>query len=133
MSTRIERRFAELTVAKRGGLVVFVTAGDPTYEVSRDIILSLPNAGADVIELGMPFSAPMADGPSIEAAGLRALANGASMKMTLKLVRDFRKQDDQIRSFILSGNLDAASRISTTSAARSVPTSLIDGCRVPSM
>ena len=93
MSTRIERRFAELKVAKRGGLVVFVTAGDPTYEVSRDIILSLPNAGADVIEIGMPFTDPMADGPAIQASSLRALKNGQNMPKTLNLVREFRAKD----------------------------------------
>jgi len=93
MSTRIERRFAELKAAKRGGLVVFVTAGDPTYEVSRDIILSLPNAGADVIEIGMPFTDPMADGPAIQASSLRALRNGQNMPKTLSLVREFRAKD----------------------------------------
>jgi len=93
MSTRIERRFAELKAAKRGGLVVFVTAGDPTYEVSRDIILSLPSAGADVIELGMPFTDPMADGPAIQASSLRALKNGQDIKKTIKLVSEFRAKD----------------------------------------
>ena len=93
MSTRIEQRFAELKAAKRGGLVVFVTAGDPTYEVSRDIVLALPNAGADVIELGMPFTDPMADGPAIQASSLRALKNGQNMKKTLSLVREFRAKD----------------------------------------
>lgn len=93
MSTRIERRFAELKAAKRGGLVVFVTAGDPTYEVSREIVLSLPNAGADVIELGMPFTDPMADGPAIQASSLRALRNGQNMVKTLNLVREFRAKD----------------------------------------
>ncbi|WP_341895637.1 tryptophan synthase subunit alpha [Ferrovibrio terrae] len=92
--SRIEKRFAALKTAGRAGLVTFVTAGDPDHETCARLIAGLPAAGADVIELGMPFSDPMADGPSIEAAGLRALANGASMKMTLKLVRDFRKQDD---------------------------------------
>lgn len=94
MTTRIERRFAELKAAKRGGLVVFVTAGDPTYEVSREIVLGLPAAGADIIELGMPFTDPMADGPAIQAASLRALANGQDMKKTLQLVRDFRAKDE---------------------------------------
>jgi tryptophan synthase alpha chain len=93
MSTRIERRFAELKAAKRGGLVVFVTAGDPTYEVSREIVLALPNAGADIIELGMPFTDPMADGPAIQASSLRALKNGQNLPKTLKLVREFRAKD----------------------------------------
>lgn len=93
MSTRIERRFAELKAAKRGGLVVFVTAGDPTYDVSREIVLALPNAGADVIELGMPFTDPMADGPAIQASSLRALKNGQNMQKTLRLVTEFRAKD----------------------------------------
>ncbi len=94
MSTRIERRFAELKAAKRGGLVVFVTAGDPNYEVSREIVLSLPSAGADVIELGMPFTDPMADGPAIQASSLRALKNGQDVKKTLQLVGEFRAKDN---------------------------------------
>jgi len=95
MSTRIERRFAELKAEKRGGLVVFVTAGDPTYETSREIILGLPAAGADVIEIGMPFTDPMADGPAIQASSLRALKGGQDQKKTLQLVRDFRAKDDK--------------------------------------
>ncbi|MBK8160792.1 MAG: tryptophan synthase subunit alpha [Rhodospirillaceae bacterium] len=102
MSTRIERRFAELKAAKRGGLVVFVTAGDPTYEVSREIILSLPQAGADVIEIGMPFTDPMADGPAIQASSLRALKNGQNMVKTLSLVREFRAKD-QATPIVLMG------------------------------
>ena len=95
MSTRIERRFAELKAERRGGLVVFVTAGDPTYETSREIVLGLPAAGADVIELGMPFTDPMADGPAIQASSLRALKGGQNQKKTLQLVRDFRVKDDK--------------------------------------
>ncbi len=95
MSTRIEQRFAELKAAKRAGLVIFVTAGDPTYEVSREIILGLPESGADIIELGVPFSDPMADGPAIQASSLRALKNGQNMKKTLSLVREFRARDQK--------------------------------------
>ena len=91
---RIERRFAALKKEGRGGLVTFVTAGDPNETVSREIVLGLPTAGADLIELGMPFSDPMADGPSVQASSLRALANGASLRSTLSLVRDFRATDD---------------------------------------
>jgi tryptophan synthase alpha chain len=93
MSTRIEQRFAALKAEQRGGLVVFVTAGDPTYDVSRDILLGLPTAGADVIEIGMPFTDPMADGPAIQAASLRALKNGQNLPKTLQLVREFRTRD----------------------------------------
>ncbi|WP_374385002.1 tryptophan synthase subunit alpha [Dongia sp.] len=102
MSTRIERRFAELKAANRAGLVIFVTAGDPNYEISREIILSLPGAGADVIELGMPFTDPMADGPAIQASSLRALKNGQDMKKTLNLVREFRAKD-QATPIVLMG------------------------------
>ncbi len=94
-SGRIRRRFETLKAAGRGGLVTFVTAGDPDYETSREIVLGLPQAGADVIELGMPFSDPMADGPAIQAASLRALKRGMKLAMVLDLVRDFRKQDDE--------------------------------------
>lgn len=93
-SGRIAKRFAALKVAGRGGLVTFVTAGDPNHETSEEILMGLPAAGADFIELGMPFSDPMADGPAIQAASLRALNNGANMHRTLDLVRNFRKAND---------------------------------------
>ncbi|MCB1511101.1 MAG: tryptophan synthase subunit alpha [Hyphomicrobiaceae bacterium] len=92
--TRIDQRFAALKQQGRAGLVTFLTAGDPDYETSRAIVAGLPKAGADVIELGMPFSDPMADGPAIQAASVRALAAGQNMIKTLELVRDFRSQDD---------------------------------------
>jgi len=91
---RIERRFAALKAESRGGLVTFLTAGDPDPETSRGIVLGLPAAGADLIELGMPFSDPMADGPAIQASSLRALKNGATLLKTLDLVRSFREQED---------------------------------------
>jgi tryptophan synthase alpha chain len=94
MSTRIDRRFAALKKAGRPALVTFITAGDPDYTTSRKILFGLPKAGADVIELGMPFSDPMADGPAIQAGGLRALASGQDMKKTLQLVAEFRKEDN---------------------------------------
>jgi tryptophan synthase alpha chain len=92
-TTRIERRFAALRSANRGGLVTFITAGDPDYELSRDLLRQLPAAGADLIELGMPFTDPMADGPAIQASSLRALRNGMSLRKTLKLVTEFRTGD----------------------------------------
>ncbi|HEX6957184.1 MAG TPA: tryptophan synthase subunit alpha [Ferrovibrio sp.] len=92
--SRIEKRFAALKAEGRAGLVTFITAGDPDQETCAKLLAGLPAAGADVIELGMPFSDPMADGPSIQAANLRALAAGASLKKTLELVRGFRKGDD---------------------------------------
>jgi tryptophan synthase alpha chain len=93
--TRIDRRFAALKLEGRKGLVTFITAGDPDFETSKKILLGLPGAGADVIELGMPFSDPMADGPAIQASSLRALKSGHKMKATLDLVRAFRQTDDE--------------------------------------
>jgi tryptophan synthase alpha chain len=93
MSTRIDRRFAALKQDGRAALVTFIMAGDPDYDTSLAVAKALPRAGADVIELGMPFTDPMADGPAIQAAGLRALAAGQRMSKTLALVRDFRRDD----------------------------------------
>ena len=95
MSTRIDRRFAELRVEGRPALVTFITAGDPDGATSLEIMRCLPAAGADVIELGMPFSDPMADGPAIQLAGQRALKGGQTMIKTLELVRAFRKSDSE--------------------------------------
>jgi len=93
-ATRIDRRFAALRTEGRAALVTFVMAGDPDYDASLAILKALPGAGADVVELGMPFTDPMADGPAIQAAGLRALGSGQNMKRTLSLVREFRRGDD---------------------------------------
>jgi tryptophan synthase alpha chain len=93
MTTRIDRRFARLARDKRVGLVTFVMAGDPDFETSLAIVKALPAAGADVIEIGMPFTDPMADGPSIQAAGLRALAGGQTLAKTLRLAAAFRSGD----------------------------------------
>ena len=95
MSTRIEKRFAALKKEGRAALVTFTMAGDPDYETSLAIAKALPGAGADIIELGMPFTDPMADGPAIQAAGLRALKSGQRMTKTLAMVREFRKTDDE--------------------------------------
>ncbi len=95
MTTRIEKRFAALKADGRAALVTFVMAGDPDYDCSLAILKDLPQSGADVIELGMPFTDPMADGAAIQAAGLRALKAGQNMKRTLALVRDFRRGDDE--------------------------------------
>jgi tryptophan synthase alpha chain len=94
MTTRIDRRFAALRKEGRAAFVAFVMAGDPDYDSSLAILKALPQAGADVIELGMPFTDPMADGPAVQAAGLRALNGGQDMKRTLALVRSFRRGDD---------------------------------------
>lgn len=95
MTTRIDTRFAELKAEGRSAFVTFVMAGDPDPVTSLEIVKALPKAGADIIELGMPFTDPMADGPSIQAAGLRALNVGMTLRKTLQLVRDFRKTDDK--------------------------------------
>jgi tryptophan synthase alpha chain len=92
-ATRIDARFAALKKDKRPALVTFVSAGDPDLETSAKLLAGLPSAGADIIELGMPFSDPMADGPAIQASSLRALKHGHDMKKTLAMVRDFRKAD----------------------------------------
>jgi tryptophan synthase alpha chain len=94
MTTRIDARFEALRAEGRAALVTFVMAGDPDIETSFAIVKSLPAAGADVIELGMPFTDPMADGPSIQAAGLRALKAGMTLNKTLDLVRRFRAEDE---------------------------------------
>ncbi len=94
MTTRIDRRFAALKKERRAALVAFVTAGDPDYATAEKILLGLPGAGADIIELGMPFSDPMADGPAIQASSVRALKAGQNMHKTLDLVRTFRKRDE---------------------------------------
>ncbi len=91
--TRIDRRFAQCAAEGRAALVTFVMCGDPDHDTSLAIVKALPAAGADVLEIGMPFTDPMADGPSIQAAGLRALHAGANMIKTLALVADFRKSD----------------------------------------
>lgn len=100
--SRIDRRFAALRAEGRAGLVTFVTAGDPERATAMEILRGLPAAGADVIELGMPFSDPMADGPAIQAAGLRALKSGMSLAGVLEMVRGFR-QEDQDTPIVLMG------------------------------
>src|SRR4029453_14469642 len=95
MRRRIEKRFAALKKESRAALVTFTMPGDPDYDTSLVIAKVLPKAGADIIELGMPFTDPMADGPAIQAAGLRALKSGQRMTRTLQIVREFRKEDNE--------------------------------------
>lgn len=94
MTERLQARFAVLKKEGRAGLITFITAGDPNPETSLEILHGLPQAGADIIELGMPFSDPMADGPAIQFSSQRALNNGASMVKTLEMVNSFREKDD---------------------------------------
>src|SRR5881392_1686350 len=93
MSTRIDRRFADLKAQGRAALVTFLTAGDPDFETSLAILRALPAAGADVVELGMPFTDPMADGPAIQMSSQRALKAGQTMSKTLEVARAFRQSD----------------------------------------
>lgn len=93
--TRIDRRFAALKQQGRKAFVTYTMAGDPDRDTSMAIMRGLPGAGVDIIELGMPFTDPMADGPTIQAAGQRALAAGGSVTQTLDMVREFRRDDDE--------------------------------------
>ncbi|MGA7487361.1 MAG: tryptophan synthase subunit alpha [Xanthobacteraceae bacterium] len=95
MATRIDRRFAELTREGRAALVTFITAGDPDPETSLALLCALPAAGADVVELGMPFTDPMADGPAIQMSSQRALKAGQTLARTLDMVSAFRATDDR--------------------------------------
>jgi tryptophan synthase alpha chain len=95
VTTRIDTRFAELKAEGRAAFVTFVMAGDPDPATALEIVKALPKAGADIIEIGMPFTDPMADGPSIQAAGLRALQAGMTLRKSLQLVRDFRATDNK--------------------------------------
>lgn len=93
MTSRVEQRFADLKQANQGGLVIFVTAGDPDPDTFDSLLEGLPAAGADIIEIGMPFSDPMADGPAIQLANLRALDAGMTLRKTLEAVERFREKD----------------------------------------
>lgn len=95
MTARMDKRFADLKAEGRPALVTYFMGGDPDYETSLAIMKALPDAGADVIELGMPFSDPMADGPAIQLAGQRALKGGQTLSKTLAMARDFRRGDDK--------------------------------------
>ncbi len=92
--TRLDSCFAALKEKKKAAFIAFITAGDPDYDTSLEILKKMPGSGADIIELGMPFSDPMAEGPTIQASSLRALKAGQTMKKTLQMVREFRKTDD---------------------------------------
>jgi tryptophan synthase alpha chain len=102
VTTRIDKRFAELKKQGRSAFITFLMAGDPDPATALEIIKALPKAGADIIEIGMPFTDPMADGPAIQAAGLRALKAGMTLKKTLAMVREFRK-DDATTPLVLMG------------------------------
>ena len=126
VGTRIVSRFAELRAAKRAGFIPFITAGDPDTETSFAILKQLPQAGADIIELGMPFSDPMADGPAIQASSLRALKAGMTVKVTLALVERFRK-DDAKTPIVLMGYYNPIHAYGVANFVRDAVRAGIDG------
>jgi tryptophan synthase alpha chain len=93
--SRLEKKFGALRAANKAGFVAFITAGDPDYYTSLDVLKGLPGQGVDIIELGMPFTDPSADGPAIDRAAQRALAGGMSLKKTLDMVRAFREGNNE--------------------------------------
>ena len=126
MTSRIAARFAELRAQRRAGFIPFITAGDPDRETSLAILKQLPKAGADIIELGVPFSDPMADGPAIQAASQRALKAGMTVKGTLALVERFRKDDDKT-PLVLMGYYNPIHAYGVESFARDAAHSGVDG------
>jgi tryptophan synthase alpha chain len=124
--SRIERRFAVLREEGRAGLVTFLTAGDPDPDTSARLFGGLPAAGADLIEIGMPFSDPMADGPVIQQAGQRALQAGMTLRRTLALVRDLRRADEAT-PIVLMGYYNPIYRYGPESFAQDAATAGVDG------
>lgn len=123
---RIASTFNRLSKEHRAGLVTFITAGDPNLQTSLEILDRLPSAGADIIEIGMPFSDPMADGPAIQAASLRSLANGGSLCATLEMVRSFREKD-QTTPLILMGYFNPIYQYGTTQFVNDAASAGVDG------
>ncbi|MFS2156301.1 tryptophan synthase subunit alpha [Pseudomonas sp. Pseusp122] len=124
--SRLEQRFAELKTEGRSALVTFVTAGDPGYDASLKILKGLPAAGADVIELGMPFTDPMADGVSIQLATLRALDAGQTLPKTLQMVREFRV-DNQTTPIVLMGYYNPIHRFGVEAFVAEAKAAGVDG------
>lgn len=126
MSRRIDARFAALKDEGRAALVPFVMSGDPDRDTAMEILRGLPEAGADLIELGMPFTDPMADGPAVQEAGLRALAGGQTLKRTLEMVTEFRKAD-QATPIILMGYYNPVFSYGVDRFATDAATAGVDG------
>jgi tryptophan synthase alpha chain len=124
--TRIERRFARLRAEGRAGLVTYLTAGDPDPDTSARLFSGLAGAGADLIEIGMPFSDPMADGPAIQEAGQRALKQGMTLRRTLALVRELRRGDDTT-PIVLMGYYNPIYRYGADTFARDAVAAGVDG------
>jgi tryptophan synthase alpha chain len=124
--SRIERRFTALRKERRAGLIAYLTAGDPDSETSARLFAGLPAAGADLIEIGMPFSDPMADGPVIQEAGQRALRQGMTLRRTLALVRELRRMDDAI-PIVLMGYYNPIYRYSSEAFAHDAVAAGVDG------
>src|SRR5437763_9169859 len=127
--SRIERRFAKLHEEGRAGLVIYLTAGDPDPETSLALFRGLADAGADLVEIGMPFSDPMADGPAIQAAGQRALKTGMTLKKTLAMVRTLRQQDPDT-PYVLMGYYNPIYRYGADAFARDAVAAGVDGAIV---
>jgi len=124
--SRIERRFATLRMEGRAGLVTYLTAGDPDPDTSARLFAGLAAAGADLIEIGMPFSDPMADGPVIQDAGQRALRQGMTSRRTLALVRELRRADEAT-PIVLMGYYNPIYRYCAESFARDAIAAGVDG------
>jgi tryptophan synthase alpha chain len=124
--SRIEKRFAALKAEGRAGLVAYLTAGDPDLDTSTRLFEGVAAAGADLIEIGMPFSDPMADGPLIQAAGLRALQNGMTLKKTLALVRHLRARDADT-PYVLMGYYNPIYRYGAETFAKDAAAAGVDG------
>ena len=127
--TRIERRFAKLRAEGRAGLVIYLTAGDPDPETSRALFAGLAGAGADLVEIGMPFSDPMADGPSIQAAGQRALKAGMTLRKTLAMVHQLRQRDPDT-PYVVMGYYNPIYRYGAEAFARDAVAAGVDGAIV---
>src|ERR1700742_3858841 len=124
--SRLAARFAALKKEGRAAFVPFITAGDPDMETSFAILQQLPSCGADVIELGMPFTDPMADGPAVQASSVRALKAGATMAKVLKMVEKFRKAD-KTTPIVLMGYYNPIHAYGTARFARDVAAAGVDG------
>ena len=124
--SRLEAKFSELRSQNRAGFVAFITAGDPDYDTSLAILKGLPDQGVDIIELGMPFTDPSADGPAIDRAAQRALKGGMSLTKTITMVREFRKSD-QSTPIILMGYFNPLLAYGIERFAEDASTAGVDG------